>query len=437
MIGLEIHNLAKRLWDIDRSITGVGVRKTLSILKDHIPSLSVVEVPSGTAVFDWTVPKEWRVHEAYIISPSGRKICDFKKNNLHLVGYSTPIHTKLSLLDLQKNLYSLPQNPSAIPYVTSYYQERWGFCLSQLERDGLEDGEYEVFIDSELFDGSLTYGELLIKGKSEKEVFLSTYVCHPSMANNELSGPTVTTFIAKWLANRVDNRYTYRVIFIPETIGSITYLSMYRDELKSRVFAGFNVTCVGDNRDYSYLPSRNGKTISDQVSQHILKHICPSYKAYGWSDRGSDERQYCSPGIDLPIASIMRTKYGEFPEYHTSLDDLTNVVTAEGLEGGYTAIKLAIEALEGNYYPKVTVFCEPQLGRRGLYPTLSNGTNRPEVRLLLDLITWADGTNSLIDIADICAVPVWELYPIAKILADQHLLDLHESPLVEARSRGE
>jgi aminopeptidase-like protein len=431
VIGLEIHNLAKRLWDIDRSITGVGVRRTLAILQDHLPSLSVVEVPSGTAVFDWTVPKEWRVHDAYIISPSGRKICNFKVNNLHLVGYSRPIHTKVSLSELQKNLHSLPQNPSAIPYVTSYYQERWGFCLSQTERDSLETGEYEVFIDSELFDGSLTYGELIIKGKSEKEVFLSTYVCHPSMANNELSGPTVTTFIAKWLANRVGNRYTYRVIFIPETIGSITYLSRYKDHLKSRVFAGFNVTCVGDNRGYSYLPSRNGKTISDKVSQHILKHICPSYKSYNWTDRGSDERQYCSPGIDLPIASIMRTKYGEYPEYHTSLDDLTNVVTPEGLGGGYNAIKLAIEALEENYYPRMTVFCEPQLGNRGLYPTLSKGSNCPEVRLLLNLITWADGTNSLIDIADICAVPVWELYPIAKILAGQHLLDFHETPSVE------
>jgi aminopeptidase-like protein len=292
MTGFEIHGLAQRLWGINRSITGDGVRKTLSILKEFLPDLSVVEVPTGTSVFDWTIPKEWRVNDAYIISPSGEKICSFKENNLHLVGYSTPIHAKLTLSELQNNLYSLPEQPTAIPYITSYYKERWGFCLSQQQRDSLESGEYEVFIDSDLFDGSLSYGELLIKGTSDKEIFISTYVCHPSMANNELSGPTVTTFIAKWLATRSNNRYSYRFVFIPETIGSITYLSRNKDHLKSKVFAGFNVTCIGDDRDYSYLPSRNGSTISDVVSKHILKHICPTYKTYKWTDRGSDERQY-------------------------------------------------------------------------------------------------------------------------------------------------
>jgi aminopeptidase-like protein len=429
MIGTEIHKFASSLWNINRSITGIGVRETLNRIKSIIPEIVINEVPSGTKVFDWIVPKEWRINDAFIISPSGEKICSFKENNLHLVGYSIPIHDKLTLNELQTNLYSLPEQPTAIPYITSYYKERWGFCLTQHQRDSLEDGEYEVFIDSELFDGSLTYGELLIKGETDKEIFISTYICHPSMANNELSGPAVTTFIANWLASRTNNRYSYRIVFIPETIGSITYLSRNKDYLKANVFAGFNVSCIGDNRDYSYLPSRNGKTISDAVAMHVLKHICPTYKSYKWSDRGSDERQYCSPGIDLPIASIMRTKYGKYDEYHTSLDDLIKVVTPEGLDGGYKALKSAIEALEENKFPKINVFCEPQLGKRGLYPTLSTKQSGNEVRLMMDLITWADGSKSMLEIAEICDVPIWELYPIVKNLSEHKLLNLFDEPV--------
>ena len=428
MIGNDIHALAKRLWPINRSITGDGVRETLSILKEILPELVTYEVPSGTQVFDWTIPKEWRVNDAYIVTPSGKRICEFKKNNLHLVGYSTPIQSRLSLSELQNHLYSLPNQPNAIPYITSYYKERWGFCLTHEERECLEDGEYEVFIDSELFDGGLTYGEVLIKGEASKEVFISTYVCHPSMANNELSGPCVTTFLAKKLKGLGRTKYSYRLIFIPETIGSITYLSKNIEHLKKSVVAGFNVSCVGDNRDYSYLPSRNGNTLSDQVAKHVLKYTCSTYKSYTWSDRGSDERQYCAPGIDLPIASIMRTKYGKYDEYHTSLDDLINVVTAEGLEGGFNAIWNAIEALERNVYPKVKVLCEPQLGKRGLYPTLSTKASGAEVRLMMDLITWSDGTRSLIEIAELCSSPVWELYPIVDKLSCHNLLDLLEAP---------
>jgi len=430
MIGKEIHDLCTRLYSINRSITGDGVRETLCILKEFIPDLAVIEVPTGTTVFDWTIPKEWRVKDAYIVTPRGNKICSFRQNNLHLVGYSTPIHKKLDLSALQNNLYSLPEQPTAIPYITSYYEERWGFCLTQQQRDSLEDGEYEVFVDSELFNGFLTYGELFIQGKSDKEVFISTYICHPSMANNELSGPTVTTFIAKWLINKPDRRFSYRFAFIPETIGSITYVSKNINHLKSKVFAGFNVTCIGDDRDYSYLPSRAGNTISDLVSKHTLKHICPTYKSYTWAERGSDERQYCSPGVDLPIASIMRTKYGKYDEYHTSLDDLTNVVTPEGVGGGYNALKCAIEALERNWYPRVSVLCEPQLGRRGLYPNLSTKTSGTEVRLMMNIITWSDGTKSILEIAEICEVPVWDLYPIVEKLCEHNLLSLYDQPVL-------
>lgn len=429
MMGQLIHDLARRLWGINRSITGDGVRETLSILKEHMPALTIHEVPSGTQVFDWQVPKEWRISDAWITTPGGERICDFKENNLHLMGYSTPVEASMSLQELQQHLYSLPDQPGAIPYITSYYAECWGFCLSQKDRDALEDGNYEVVIKSELFDGSLTYAELVIPGASDKEVLLSTYICHPSMANNELSGPTVATYLAKWLTDRANNKYTYRFVFLPETIGSITYLSKNVEQLKQRVIAGFNITCVGDDRDYSFLPSRHGNTLSDQVSRHVLKHICPSYKSYSWNDRGSDERQYCAPGIDLPIASIMRTIYGAYEEYHTSLDDLENVVTPDGLEGGFQAIKQAIEVLELDSYPQVTVFCEPQLGKRGLYPTVSTKTSGDSVRLMMNMISYSDGKHSLLEISELCEVPLRELWPIVEKLKEYELLELHDEQL--------
>ncbi len=427
-IGNHIYSLCEDLWPINRSITGDGVRTTLKKIKEILPQLTIHETPTGTNVFDWKIPKEWVIRDAWIKTPDGKKICDFKINNLHLVGYSIAVHKTLSLSELEKNLHSLPDMPSAIPYVTSYYEERWGFCISEDERKNLVEGEYEVFIDSDLIDGFLTYGELLIKGQSQKEVFLSTYICHPSMANNELSGPTVTSFIAKWLVEQSNLKYSYRIIFIPETIGSITYLSKNLDYLKSNVIAGFNISCVGDDRDYSYLPSRNGNTLSDNISQHVLNHIYPSYKIYDWSERGSDERQYCSPGVDLPIASIMRSKYGEYDEYHTSLDDLKNVVSPEGLGGGYKALMLAIEAIENNSYPKTTVLCEPNLGKRNLYPTLSGKKLNHDVRLLKDVLSWSDGTNSLLEIADLIKMPIWNLYSTVKILSDHDLITFVEPP---------
>lgn len=425
-IGSEIYALAKRLWSINRSITGEGVRKTLSILKEHLPKLDFYEIPSGSAAFDWIVPKEWRVNRGYILTPSGNKICDFEKNNLHLVGYSTPVSRKLLLAELQTHLHSLPDQPTAIPYITSYYNEYWGFCISEQDRSRLEEGEYEVFIDSELFDGHLTYGELLIQGSSKQEILISTYICHPSMANNELSGPTVTTYLAKWIESLKNRRYSYRVVFIPETIGSLVYISKNLQELKRNVFAGFNVTCVGDNRSYSYLPSRRGDTISDDVAKHVLKSIDPNFLSYKWRDRGSDERQYCAPNIDLPIASIMRTKYGEYPEYHTSLDNLDLVVSSKGLQGGFDMLKRAIEVLERNCFPLSSVLGEPQLGRRGLYPTLSTKKSHSEVRVMMDLISWSDGKRSLLEIAEEMNMPIWDLYPVVDLLVNHKLINLQE-----------
>jgi len=411
MIGIELHNLAKKFWKINRSITGEGVRLTLEIIrKYYLLDLIVHSVPSGTKVFDWTVPMEWHVDEAYIIAPDGSKICDFSLNNLHLVGYSIPFCGKIKLDDLKNHLYSLPEQPNAIPYVTSYYKENWGFCITQNQKESLAEGEYEVVIKSKIFSGNLNYGEIILPGKSNKEVFLSTYICHPSMANNEISGPVILTYLAKWLKDLPDKNYTYRIVFVPETIGSITYISKNLKSLKKNVFAGFNISCVGDDRSYSYLPSRDGKTISDEVAKHVLKWIDPNYKKYNWCDRGSDERQYCAPGIDLPIASILRTKYGMYPEYHTSLDNLEEVVTPIGLNGGYLALKKSLEIIEKNKIYKTNILCEPQLSKRALYPSISIKNKNLETRRLLDIISYCDGKHSLLDIAEKIDVPAWDLY---------------------------
>jgi aminopeptidase-like protein len=420
-LGESIYALASRLWPINRSIMGEGVRETLRIVKEFLPSLSIHEVPSGSQVFDWTIPNEWHVREAWIEGPDGRRVVDFSVNNLHLVSYSAPTNITLDLEELQAHLHSIPEQPEAIPYITSYYSSRWGFCLSHRNRLSLKPGNYRVYIDATLAPGSLSYGELVIPGATAQEVFLSTYVCHPSMANNELSGPCVATYLAKWLETLPNRRYTYRIIFIPETIGSITYLSRNLAQLKQNVIAGFNITCVGDDQCYSYLPSRAGDTLSDRAALHVLKYFAPSFKQYSYLDRGSDERQYCAPGIDLPVASIMRSKYSEYPEYHTSLDDLS-LISPKGLEGGFTALRLAIEVIENNCKPIATMLGEPHLGKRGLYPTLGTKYISEEVRLMMDLLAYSDGTHTLLDIANIIKAPMWKLLPILNRLNECDLL---------------
>lgn len=421
-IGEQIHRLAVDLYPISRSITGDGVRESLHIIQQIIPELVIHEVPSGTRVFDWVVPDEWNINEAWLEGPDGERVIDFAEHNLHLLGYSLPVDVKMDLAELQQHLYSLPELPDAIPYVTSYYSPRWGFCIADNVRKELKPGQYHAYIDSSLKPGSLTYGEVILPGRSSEEILLSTYICHPSMGNNELSGPCVTTFLTRWLADLVDRHYTYRIIFIPETIGSITYLSKHHDHLKCSVKAGFNVTCIGDERCYSYLPSRAGDTLADRVAQHVLKHINPGYIKYSYLQRGSDERQYCAPGIDLPVATIMRSKYGEYPEYHTSLDDL-DFITPAGLQGGYIALKKALEILEYRSIPKVTVLCEPQLGRRGLYPTVGTKDTRETVSMMMDFIAYADGSNDLLDIAEIINKPVWEIYPLYETLMSHGVVE--------------
>jgi len=397
----------------------------LSYIKELLPLIKIFETPSGEKAFDWLVPDEWNIRDAFIENESGQCIVNFKNNNLHVVGYSESIDQWLTLEELDSHLYSLPEQPSAIPYITSYYSKSWGFCLTHEQRQSLKPGQYHVVIDSDLKPGVLNYGELIIPGESAKEVFLSTYVCHPSMANNELSGPTVTIALAKWLLSLKKRRYTYRIIFIPETIGSIIYLSRNLDHLKKHVIAGFNITCIGDDRCYSYLPSRDGNTLSDQVALHVLEHIDPEFRSYTWLDRGSDERQYCAPGVDLPIATIMRSKYCEYPEYHTSLDDL-NLITPLGLEGGYSVLKKAIEIIEKNVVPKINFLGEPQLSKRGLYPKISTKKSGLEVRSMMNLISYCDGKLSLLEIAKLIEEPFWDLEPIVYNLVDNDLMSIIE-----------
>lgn len=423
MAGCRAYALAKELFPICRSITGAGLRQTLHLLREQLPTLIMHEVPSGTPCFDWTVPNEWTIREAYIEGPDGRRIVDFSDSNLHVVNYSCSVDAVFSLEDLRPHLHSIPEMPEAIPYVTSYYKERWGFCMPHRLLESLAPGNYRAKIDSTISPGSLTYGEVILPGTSSNEVFLSTYVCHPSLANNELSGPVVAVEILKWLSALPSRHYTYRAVFLPETIGSIAYLSRNLNVLKANVVAGFNVTCVGDDRNYSYLPSRNGKTLADRAALHALKHHvgAENYLTYTFLDRGSDERQYCSPGVDLPVTTLMRSKYGEYPEYHTSLDNL-DLITENGLSGSIALLAKALTAIESNAIYRTTALCEPQLGRRGLYPTLGTRTGSTAVRTLMNVLAYADGNYDLLSIAEMLSVPVWDLKSATDLLVTHGLL---------------
>jgi aminopeptidase-like protein len=396
--GNDMFKLAEKLWPIGRSLSGEGVRQTLDIIQEQLPQLKVGQYSSGDSYSDWTIPKEWNVKEAYIIDPTGQRICDYSVNNLHLVGYSVPVDKDFTLEDLEPHLFSLPDQPTAIPYVTSYYQENWGFCITQEERSRLTKGIYRVVIDTTLKLGELNYGELNIEGVSKREILFSTYICHPSMANNELSGPVLATELAKFIST-FKPYYSYKFLFIPETIGSIAYISKNLESLKRQILAGYVLTCVGDERIFSYLPSRHGSTIADREAIKVLNESGIKFKMYSWRDRGSDERQYCAPGVDLPVCSVMRSKYGEYPEYHTSLDDLGSVVTAKGLQGSFDFYKSLIINFEKQRFPKIKTLGEPQLGKRNLYPNTSIKGVYANTRAMMDTISFFDGTNSISDVA--------------------------------------
>ena len=418
-IGKKIFKLAKELWPLNRSITGEGLRDTLKILKRENSELKILKFKSGSKAFDWKIPLEWKIKDAYILTPNKEKICDFKKNNLHIVQYSQSINKTISLDKLKKNIHFLKKQPSAIPYVTSYYNKKWGFCLEYNKFKKLQKGKYKVFIDSSFKKNYLNIGEIILKGKLSEEILLSTYVCHPSMANNELSGPVVLNQIVKWLKS-IERKYTYRIIFAPETIGSIAYLSKNYKNLKNKVVAGFNLSCLGDDKTYSFLPSRNGQTLSDKVALKVIKTRGQNFKIYNWNHRGSDERQYCAPGIDLPISSLMRSRYGEYKEYHTSLDKLGTVVTKKGLEESYKLIKDCINMLENSFRPKCKILCEPFLSKRNLYPKFTSKSGfKP---LVMDVLTWCDGTNDIVDISNNLGVSISDVKKTIKILKKHKLI---------------
>ena len=417
-----------QLYPICRSLTGVGVTKTLKIIKKNFPELKILREKSGKKVFDWSIPPEWNVVDAYVIDRFNNKIINFKKNNLHLIGYSVPVKKNMNKVELFKHLYSLPEQANAIPYITSYYKKYWGFCITDNEKKEFnkkyrDNDKFKVIIKSNLNKrGHLNYGELVIKGKSKQEILISTYICHPSMANNELSGPIVSMCLIDYFKRFINLEKTLRFIFIPETIGSITYLSKNLKRLKTNLIGGYNLSCIGDDRDHSCMFSKYNNTQSDKALIKAYKDLKIKFKIYSFLKRGSDERQYCSPSVELPIASIFRTKYGEYPEYHTSLDDF-NLVTKKGIFGGYTISKKAIEILLKTIIPKNKITCEPQMGKRNLYPNLSSKKPKNETRNLMNFLQYADGKNSLEDISKFIKLNYNKTKKIYDLLKKNNLVD--------------
>ena len=396
-MGQESYALIKRLYPICRSITGDGVRETLKIIKEQIP-VKIVEVPTGTQVFDWKVPREWTIRDAYIKDSRGKKVVDFKNSNLHVLGYSTSINRKVTLKELKDHLFTMPDNPDAIPYLTSYYKENWGFCLTGKQFKGLKEGTYEVVIDSKLKDGHLTFGELYLKGRLKEEVLLSCYVCHPSLCNDSLSGVSLLTFIAKYLMN-LNLNYSYRFLFIPETIGAITWLSLNEKKV-SRIKYGLVATCVGDGGGLTYKKSRDGDALIDRIAEKALIDSGKPYTIIDFNPaEGSDERQFCSPGFNLPVGSLMRTKYGSFSEYHNSADNLS-FVAPEYMADSFRMYFDVISIIENNdRYLNLVPKGEPQFGRRGLYRAIGGKDMSPDEVSVFWVMNMSDGRHTLLDVA--------------------------------------
>ena len=427
--GKKIYQLIEELWSINRSLTGNGNRTTLYKLKKINPKLKKFEVLSGKKVFDWQIPLEWNVKEAYLKDLVTKKIiADFNKNNLHLMGYSRSINKILNFSRLKKKLNFIKSLPDAIPYTTSYYNRDWGFNISFNEFKKINrKNNYLAFIKTELKKGSMSYGEILIKGKIKKEILISTYICHPSMANNELSGPALSIYLSKWIAQKKNNKFTYRFLFIPETIGSINYISSKFQELKENVMGILNLTCVGDNKVTSFLPTKYENTFLDKLVINYFNKKDIKFKKYNWKDRGSDERQYMSALVNLPTVSIMSSKYHSYKEYHTSKDDL-KFINIKGLSKNYKIHKELIEKIEKLDFPKTNIICEPNLGKRKLYPTKSHFLRKKnklkkKSKDLLNFLSYSDGKNTLEDISEYTNNSLHYTKKIYKELLNNNLLE--------------
>ena len=421
-----MYALAKKIFPICRSITGKGVRETLEILKEVCSELEIYSIESGTKVFDWTVPKEWNIEDAYIENEKGTRIIDFKENNLHVVGYSEPVDRWVGRDELLQYVYTQPDQPDVIPYVTSYYISRYGFCMTENMKRGLEKGRYHMVIKSSLSEGYMNWGEILFQGDTADEICFSTNICHPSLGNNEISGPVVLIYLAKWISTIKNRRFTYRFLFIPETIGSIAYISQNLEHMKQHIKAGFVVTCVGDDKNYSYVESRKGDTLADKVLRHILKWHYPKFNTYSFLKRGSDERQYCAPGVDLPFCVFCRSKFHEYKEYHTSKDDL-DFISAEGLGNSLEVLQKTVLLLEKNHKYRTSILCEPQLGKRGLYPTIGQKNTYTDIKKIQNFIAYADGQADLIDISEKIEQSAIDMIPVVEKLLEEEIIELNNN----------
>jgi aminopeptidase-like protein len=419
--GAVMHSLVADLFPICRSITGNGIRQTLDVLKRQVP-LEVHEVPSGTPVFDWIVPPEWNIREAYVQAADGRRIIDFRASNLHVLNYSVPVRARLRLDELKPHLFTRPDWPEVIPYRTSYYKESWGFCLSHRHLEGIPEGEYEVVIDSSLEPGALTYGEYHLPGESDDEVLFSCHICHPSLANDNLSAVAVAVWLAQALASRPTRRYSYRFLFIPGTIGSITWLARNESSV-SRIKHGLVLAGLGAGEGFTYKKSRRGDAEIDRVVTHTLVHAKRPSSVIDFSPYGYDERQFCSPGFNLPIGCLMRTPHGQYREYHTSADDLSFVAPAALEESLETCVRI-VDVLERNgRYVNISPKCEPQLGRRGLYRSLGGEMDAASRELaMLWVLNLSDGGSALLDIAERSGLPFHAIVAATDALASHGLL---------------
>ncbi|MEV7039482.1 DUF4910 domain-containing protein [Amycolatopsis sp. NPDC051061] len=416
--GAELHALVERLYPICRSITGDGVRQTLDIIGEHI-ALERHEVPTGTQVLDWTIPQEWNIRDAYVAAPDGSRIIDFQESNLHVVGYSVPVRQRMPLSELREHLHTLPDQPSWVPYRTSYYAPAWGFCLAQEKLDALPDGEYDVVIDSTLADGSLTYGEHVVPGRVTDEVIVSCHVCHPSLANDNLAGIAVAVSLAQQLAASQPH-YTYRFLFMPGTIGSITWLARNASRIE-KVRHGLVLACAGDPGSLTYKKSRRDDAEIDRVVQHVLRSR--EHRVVDFSPYGYDERQFCSPGFNLGVGSLTRTPYAGYPEYHTSADN-PSFVSPAAMEDTLGALRDAFGVLDRNRrYVNLSPYGEPQLGKRGLYDSLGGRSDAKQAQMaMLWVLNLSDGEHSLLDIAERAGLPFDIVDVAARALHDAGLV---------------